>query len=71
MGRVFFMSFGAAIGVTKNEGIIYYNEALDTPRTILNTQQPTKNVGKPTKRWIRMRNRRGAWGGGQNQSILG
>ncbi len=28
--------------MTKNEGKINYDEALDTRRTILNTQQPTK-----------------------------
>ena len=58
-GAVFFTSFGAAIGVTKNEGKTNYDKAFDTRRSILNTQQPTKNVGKPTKGWFRMRKQRG------------
>jgi hypothetical protein len=42
----FFTSFGAAIGVTKNEGKINYGKALDTRHAILNTQQPTKKSGQ-------------------------
>ena len=50
MGGAFFTLFGAAIGVTKNEGKINYDKALDTRRTILNTQQPTKKTWASQRR---------------------